>query len=112
MRWRTSRRNRLPMDVRDAGRINSPRMRTIWTSRSKSGCSTQWYRQRRFSASCTSRVRLDVRITTGGIVVVNTEMVLFEWLKQAGPDGQAVVDAYLGVAERARDQMARFGVLR
>jgi hypothetical protein len=42
------------------------RMRTMRTSRSNVGCSTQWYRQRRLSASCTSRVRLDVRITIGG----------------------------------------------
>ncbi len=47
------------------------RMRTMRTSRSKSGCSTQWYRQRRFSASCTSRVRLEVRMTIGGFTAAN-----------------------------------------
>ena len=40
------------------------------TSRSKPGCSTQWYRQRRLRASWTSRVRLLVRTTSGGVVGV------------------------------------------
>ena len=34
---------------------------------SSPGCSTQWYRQRRLRASCTSRVRLEVRTTSGGV---------------------------------------------
>ena len=38
------------------------------TSRSKPGCSTQWYRQRRLRASWTSRVRLLVSTTSGGVV--------------------------------------------
>lgn len=47
------------------------RMATISTSRSNVGCSTQWYRQRRLRASCTSRVRLEVRITMGGTAARN-----------------------------------------
>ncbi len=43
------------------------RTRTICTSRSRSGWSIQWYRQRRFNASCSSRVRFDVTITAGGV---------------------------------------------
>ena len=42
--------------------------RTISSSFSNDGYSIHWYRQRRLSASCTSRVRLDVRITSGGSV--------------------------------------------
>ena len=43
------------------------RARTISTSRSSAGWSIQWYRQRRFSASCSSRVRFDVTMTAGGV---------------------------------------------
>ena len=38
----------------------------ISTSRSGVGWSIQWYRQRRFNASCSSRVRFDVTTTAGG----------------------------------------------
>ena len=41
------------------------RRRTISISRSSDGCVTQWNRQRRLSASCSSRVRFEVRITAG-----------------------------------------------
>ena len=41
------------------------RIRTISISRSIDGWPIQWKSARRFSASCSSRVRFDVRITAG-----------------------------------------------
>ena len=49
------------------GRHSGNRRRTMASSRAKPGWSNQWYRHRRFSASCTSRVRLEVSTTTGGL---------------------------------------------
>ena len=40
----------------------------IATSRSRLGYSSQWYRQRRLRASCSSRVRFDVITTAGGVM--------------------------------------------
>ena len=44
--------------------------RTISTARAGSGKSIQWYRQRRRSASCSSRLRFEVSTTTGGVRAV------------------------------------------
>src|SRR6202023_4343184 len=57
------------------------RTSTISTSRSAGGYPIQWYRQRRFSASCSSRVRLEVSTTTGGLsalIVPVFGMVVFQ----------------------------------
>ena len=45
--------------------IPGTRSTTISISRSSAGCPIQWKRQRRLSASCSSRVRFEVRITLG-----------------------------------------------
>ena len=57
-------RTRPPPSASRSG-IPGTRSSTISTSRSIDGCPIQWKSARRFSASCSSRVRFEVRITAG-----------------------------------------------
>src|SRR4029453_14362191 len=67
--YRSERRSSCTMPVTwTASRVEASgaRARTMSSSFSNVGYSIHWYRQRRLSASCTSRVPCDVRMTSGG----------------------------------------------